>query len=100
MAVSSFRLEHGDYRRQFADFLDRLASGSVDDVEEWSSFIVTHYPDEFLEELRRCTVRLCHGRLGLDEKSVEGQQTLRAWALALRSEWLYRLNSDGEDAAG
>lgn len=84
MVMSSFRLEHGNYRQQFADFLDRLASGIVDS-DEWSSFIVTHYPDEFLEEMRRCTVRLVQNRLVHKAGSDEGNLTLRSWAIAIRS---------------
>jgi len=84
MAQSSFRLERGNYRRQFADFLDRLAAGQVD-KDEWSSFVITHYPDEFLEEMRRCTVRLAIGHLVHKVESNEGKQTLRAWAIAIRS---------------
>jgi len=77
-------LEHGNYRRQFADFLERLASGTAHD-EEWSSFVITQYPDEFLEEMRRCTVRLGGGHLALCMDSAEGRQILRAWAIAIRS---------------
>ena len=77
-------LEVGCCRRQFADFLDRVASRSPD-PEEWSSFIVTHYPDEFLEEMRRCTVRLVCGYLPQRADSHEGRQILRAWAIAIRS---------------
>ena len=84
MAQSSFRLQRGNYRRQFADFLDRLASGEVDN-DEWSSFIVTQYPDEFLEEMRRCTVRLTQDRLVHKADSEQGNHTLRAWAIAIRS---------------
>ena len=87
MAVVSdvgFRLQPGNYRFQFADFLDRLAAAPVS-VEEWQSFAVTHYPDEFLEEMRRCTVRLRGGHLRLAPDSDEGRQLLRAWAIAVRS---------------
>jgi hypothetical protein len=77
-------LRRGDYRRQFADFLDRLAAGSAH-PDEWSSFVVTHYPDEFLEEMRRCTVRLGGGHLEPAADSAEGRQVLRAWAVAIRS---------------
>jgi hypothetical protein len=73
-----------NYRRQFADFLDRHATSPVDG-EEWSSFVVTQYPDEFLEVLRRCTVRLAIGHLPVGMDSEEGGQLLRGWAIALRS---------------
>jgi hypothetical protein len=79
-------LRRGNYRRQFADFLDRLASGTAH-ADEWSSFVITQYPDEFLEEMRRCTVRLGGGHLVpvIDIDSAEGRQALRAWAIAIRS---------------
>lgn len=79
-------LQRGNYRRQFADFLDRLASGTAH-ADEWSSFVITQYPDEFLEEMRRCAVRLGGGHLVpvIDIDSAEGRQVLRAWAIAIRS---------------
>ena len=55
-----FRLQHGDYRKQFADFLDRLANAPVD-AEEWSSFVILHYSDDVLEGVRRDCVRLACG---------------------------------------
>jgi hypothetical protein len=90
MTDIGLRLQPGNYRLQFADFLDRLAAARVS-VEEWQSFVVTHYPDEFLEEMRRCTVRLRGGHLPLAPDSDEGRQLLRAWAIAVRS-------AVGEDA--
>ena len=84
MAKSVFRLERDNYRQQFADFLDRIAIGEVES-EEWSSFVVLQYPDEFLEEMRRCTVRLSIGHLEQAMDSDEGRQLLRAWAIAIRS---------------
>ena len=41
-------------RADFADFLKRVAAGSVG-VIEWQRFIVTHYHDELLETIRRQT---------------------------------------------
>src|SRR5262249_34925807 len=84
MASSAVLLQRGNYRQQFADFLDRLASGSAHH-EEWSSFVVTHYPDEFLEERRGCLDRLGTGQLSHAIDSDEGRQILRAWAIAIRS---------------
>lgn len=82
--AQSIRLERGNYRRQFADFLDRLAISGVD-RDEWSSFIIVHYLDEFLEEMRRCTVRLAIGELQINIDSDEARQILGAWAIAIRS---------------
>jgi hypothetical protein len=47
--------------------------------------VVTHYPDEFLEEMRRRTVRLGGGHLPQPMESPEGRQLLQAWAVAIRS---------------
>ena len=80
----AIQLQRGDHRRQFADFLDRLAAGKAH-PDEWSSFVVMHYPDELLEELRRCVVRLSIGDLSQSMESPEGRQLLWAWAVALRS---------------
>ena len=75
--------QRGSCRRQFADFLDRLAASKAGD-QEWVSFVVTHYQDEFLEEMRRCTVRLGIGESEYQLDSPEGRQILRAWAIAIR----------------
>jgi hypothetical protein len=56
------REQRDHYRVQFADFLERLTSPD-DDHSDWDQFIVVHYPDEFLEEMRRCTVRLAIDKL-------------------------------------
>jgi hypothetical protein len=84
MSGAPILLQRGNYRRQFADFLDRFAAGTSHDGE-WSSFVLAHYPDEFLEEMRRCTVRLGIGELPCTIESPEGKSLLRAWAVAIRS---------------
>ena len=84
MTTPAVLLQRGNYRRQFADFLDRLAAGTARD-EEWSSFAVTHYQDEFLEEMRRCTVRLRGGHLPQRFEADDEPGLLRAWAIAVRS---------------
>ena len=88
-------LTRENVRRQFADFLDRLASGTLH-ANEWLSFIVTHHQDEFLEEMRRCTVRLSNGEMSPVLQSTEGRHLLRAWAVALRS----AAGGDAEQGAG
>lgn len=80
----SFRLQPGNHRRQFADFLDRLATGSVES-DEWASFAVTHYPDEAIEAIRRSAVRLQSLDLGPPPDSVEARKIILAWAESLRS---------------
>lgn len=46
-----------ELRNAFAKFLTQLADG-VNDAAAWDQFIITHYSDSFLEEVRRCIVRL------------------------------------------
>jgi len=46
-----------EWRRNFADFLSRLATDS-DREGEWSRLVVAHYLDEELEGIRRDLVRL------------------------------------------
>ena len=80
-----FRLQFGDYREQFADFLDRLADAPVDD-DEWSSFVIFHYSDDVLESVRRDCVRLACG-YGFRESgpgTPAGQELMRSWARLLR----------------
>lgn len=96
MITAAVLLQRGNYRLQFADFLDRFAAGTAHD-DEWSSFVVTHYQDEFLEEMRRCTVRLGIEELGHKIDSSEGRQLLRAWAIAIRSS--VRKNAESGAAA-
>jgi hypothetical protein len=79
-----FRLEKGDFRQQFADFLDRLAKAPVG-IGEWQSFIITHYSDEFVEERRRRCVRLASGELDQGIDAPEGKKLLRDWAQELRN---------------
>lgn len=71
-------------RREFADFLDRLANNRTSQIE-WQHFIVNHYSDEFLEEMRRCTVRLMDNRLPYHGQTEPGREALRCWAMAIRS---------------
>lgn len=75
--------QRDNHRLRFADFLERLAEPGCKRAD-WDQFIVVHYPDEFLEEMRRCTVRLAIGELGYELDSPGGRQLLLAWALAIR----------------
>ena len=74
-------------RSSFAEFLERLASDQVS-TAEWERFIVTHYQDEFLEEMRRCTVRLMQNRLPYHANTEPAREALRCWAIAIRSSCL------------
>jgi hypothetical protein len=74
------------WRLAFAGFLDRLAGSDHTDKKEWSTFVVTHYPDEELEAIRRECVRLSI-RAGIakgDNWSKEDRAQLQTWAGQLR----------------
>lgn len=72
-------------RLRFADFLDQIANEPKYSPIEWNRFIVTHYADEFLEEMRRCTVRLMQNRLPYHANTEPAREALRCWAMAIRS---------------
>ncbi len=74
--------QDNDARLQFAEFLTRLANGR-DQSTEWSEYVATHYSDPFLEEIRRCVMRLRHYSTAVwgDQASSD---TLLSWADALR----------------
>lgn len=71
-------------RLAFADFLERLADNQTT-IHEWQSFVITHYSDAFLEEMRRCTVRLMQDQLPYHGSTEPGREALRCWAMAIRS---------------
>jgi len=77
--------QFGTLRLKFADFLDRLANDNRVSTIEWQRLVVAHYPDEFLEEIRRCTVRLMQDRLPYHSNTEPAREALRCWAMALRS---------------
>lgn len=85
------RFEH---RLRFAKFLEGLAEGNSS-LPEWERFIVQHYSDEFLEEMRRCTVRLMQNRLPYRAETDLAREALRCWAMAIRSSC--PRPSDGDD---
>ena len=66
----------------FADCLDRLAVGR-EACSDWDEHIVAHYADGFLEEMRRCVVRL-RNYSNVSWGSPESQAMLRNWASAVR----------------
>lgn len=72
------------YRNEFASFLDRLASGDSSD-SDWQQNAVAHYPDEFLEEIRRNVVRLYLNSLPVEPDTDSAKQLLNCWALTIRS---------------
>lgn len=79
------------WRRNFADFLSRLATDS-DREGEWFQLVITHYPDEEIEGIRRDLVRLSimrspFGRV--DAWQAEDRTQMLRWA-----EQLSRLAAD------
>ena len=72
------------YRNEFASFLDRLASGDSSG-SDWQQNIIAHYPDEFLEEIRRNVVRLYQNSLPVQPDTESAKQLLNCWALTIRS---------------
>ncbi len=72
--------DHAETRLAFAEFLTRLAAG---DDGEWEQYIVAHYADDFLEELRRCVMRMRHYSTAV-WGSQDSNYMLLHWANALR----------------
>ncbi|ODA34207.1 hypothetical protein [Planctopirus hydrillae] len=71
-------------REVFADFLDRYAERKTDAIE-WEHFVVRHYGDCFLEEIRRCVVRLATKMLSIHGDTEAACEMIRGWAFLLRS---------------
>lgn len=71
-------------RDSFADFLDRYAGNKTGAIE-WDHFVVQHYGDAFLEEIRRCVVRLAIDSLPIRGDTEAARDLLRSWAMLLRS---------------
>ncbi len=71
-------------RNSFADFLDRYADNGTGSIE-WDHFVVRHYGDSFLEEVRRCVVRLAINRLPIRGETDAARDLIRSWAILLRS---------------
>ncbi|MDA7528181.1 hypothetical protein OAF98_01230 [Planctomicrobium sp.] len=67
-------------RVAFADFLTRLATG---DDADWEKYIVAHYEDDFLEEMRRCVMRMRHYSNAV-WGDTDSNNMLRHWANALQ----------------
>lgn len=71
-------------REAFADFLDRYTDHKSNEAE-WDHFVVQHYGDSFLEEIRRCVVRLVINKLPIHGGTDAAFEMLRSWAFLLRS---------------
>lgn len=71
-------------REAFANFLDRYADGQGSTFE-WDHFVIRHYGDNFLEEIRRCVVRLVINELPIHGNTEVAREVLRSWAFLLRS---------------
>lgn len=64
-------------REAFADFLDRYANHETNEAE-WEHFVIQHYGDSFLEEIRRCVVRLVINKLPIHGASGSNGATHRS----------------------
>lgn len=71
-------------REAFAEFLDRYANRQTD-VSEWDHFVIRHYGDSFLEEVRRCVVRLAINELPIHGGTDAAREMVRSWAFLLRA---------------
>lgn len=71
-------------RESFAAFLERHAENKTDRRER-DHFIVQHYGDGFLEEIRRCIVRLAINELPIHRDTESTRDLIRSWAFLLRS---------------
>jgi putative acetyltransferase len=69
-------------RKEFAVFLKRLAGNSVGAIE-WNRFIVTHYADDALEDIRRKVVEFTIGREGGVQWSDREVMQLQFWSRTL-----------------
>lgn len=78
-------VEDRETREAFADFLRHVAAGSVRTIE-WSRFIITHYRDEVLEDVRRGVSKLVHDRGGGVQWSESELAKLQHWSRLLRGE--------------
>lgn len=74
-----------DYRTRFAEFLDRLAAGTAT-AAHWDAFIVNHYPDHAVENVRRDCARLLSDRPADVAISETDERQLRQWAVELRQD--------------
>jgi hypothetical protein len=70
-------------RADFADFLRRVAAGGVGAIE-WQRFIVTHYHDQLLENVRLQVAKLSMDRDGGKEWSNSELASLQHWSRQLR----------------
>lgn len=71
-----------DDRNEFAAFLRRLAGGKVGAIE-WNRFVVRHYDDELLEEVRCELGRLVIAQEGGKEWSDSELAALQHWSRQL-----------------
>jgi hypothetical protein len=71
-------------RQSFADFLDRLSTGTQD-RDDWREYAVNHYHDEMLEQIRRDCVRLAIEPGESFPRTDAHRAQLRTWATELRT---------------
>ena len=72
-------------RKAFADILDKFAEHNAN-REDWFNYIIEHYVDEELEEIRRNVVRLriAAGDPEIFPSTNAHRKQLKSWAEELR----------------
>ena len=71
-------------RLEFAAFLDRLAIHKTSE-SDWRRFVVCHYTDTFLEEIRRSIVRLYADELEIHSRTDAAAVLVESWATLVRA---------------
>lgn len=66
-------------RRHFRGFLQRLSAGTLD-LADWKKHAIAHYEDEFVEEIRRETVRIMMKHSSTGEKGPLTPEVKAAFA--------------------
>lgn len=84
------------WRIEFIDFLERLivVKGRVE-VVDWNRFIITHYPDEEIEEMRRTIARLQHSWAHRDWPELN-LELVAEWVKKLRQSVTYPDKKDDQ----
>lgn len=75
--------ESRELRHRFAEFLDRLASGTAT-AAHWDAFVVNHYTDELVENARRECAKLLLDRGANQSCSDSERQELLQWVRRLQ----------------
>jgi hypothetical protein len=71
-------------RLAFADFLERLGTGKTN-PGDWFEYVINHYQDEYVEEIRASCARLAVEGEGLPPRTDDHRRQLKEWAEELRA---------------